>query len=178
MPPPFFIIFIFMKFFLFLLYSLTSSLAFSQEIEKVFPHLPLRNGIVYEELRRLNGYYIIDGLSIMSDNDSCFASEDGEVVSIFNLRNSEIYPCWAILLKTKNQTFVTFSNLSRVYYKKGELVIKGAFLGLLLKPDEGVKFELLFLLSDKKGNFSTRKKIFARLEKSNNSCYVNPNSYY
>ena len=152
-----------------------SSEIFSQNVERVFESLPLRNGKVYELPSNLHGCYT-ESLTIFSNNDSCFASEDGEVVVILDLGGGGRYDNtseFAVIMKLKNNNFVTYLHFMSLIHNRGDIVKRGDYLGKLLPTGYDENFELLYLISNNNGSFFSRQYQFQHLELSNTYCNVN-----
>lgn len=124
--------------------------------------LPLRKGVIYD-WNALLGHRLVshhDGVTINSQNDSCFSISSGTVTSTFDLGGE-----YAVLIKTEENTFHTYAGFRSLAVQKNDLISKASFLGNLKR--EGDDYELLFMIADKKARYLSETLHLQYLQEAN-----------
>jgi hypothetical protein len=117
----------------------------------MLPKLPLRNGFIYHPPTSFYHHcHAMDGVTIYSKMDSCFATTAGVVIATFGLEGE-----FAALVKSSNNQFYTYSGFDKLSVQKSDSIREGSFIGLLALRDAG--YELLYFISDKKGKTLSRE---------------------
>lgn len=115
---------------LFISFQIITNELFSQKIidSIIINNHPVLKGVIYQYdyssvFRNLCGEGT--GVSILTENDSVFHHEKGNVVGIHFYMD-----VFAIVIRNEKNEFFSYSNLKASTVCKGEIVQKGTFLGL------------------------------------------------
>jgi hypothetical protein len=98
-------------------------------------------------------------LTVSSACDSLFCNVDCTTVAVFDLADQ-----LAIITKDSCDRFYTFSFLKQVVYKKGQVIKKGAFFGLMMKSEDEDKFQLHLTIADNKNSFWSADEMWVALK--------------
>jgi hypothetical protein len=114
---------------LFLLIITTSVVSAQNILDsiKVYEY-PVKKGVIYRYEHKSSPEQVcansLSIVSVVTQNDSVFHFEEGNVVSIFTIDDS-----YSIIIKNKKNEFITYSNLGMVALKKGDHVKRGMCVG-------------------------------------------------
>ena len=96
---------------------------------------PVKQGVIYKYEYDCNSSTIcapsLSIVSVVTPNDSVFHFEDGKVAGVFTLDGF-----YTVTIRNAKEEFITYSNLKSSSLKKGDLVIKGSYLGTAAQSDE------------------------------------------
>jgi hypothetical protein len=134
---------------------------FAQKIidSVVFNGLPVKQGVMY-----FYDYSVIticgdpQTTSILTRCDSVFHVEEGEVVAIFNYGSGGEND-YAVIIRNKDDQFISYSNLDSAFVKKRDIVKKGTVIGVPGINAERNCRQVDFMLFNKTQKFSCKKEI-------------------
>jgi hypothetical protein len=137
----------------------------AQEIDLSIEKLPLINGVIYKPPKRYS--YCLgnrrDGVLIASQNDSCFATTEGVVISNLDLGEE-----FATIVSTFDKKYITYAGLKELAMQKGDTVKKSSLVGLVKPIDSS--FELVYIICNKTGKYLSYQEHLKYLRQVNYEC--------
>jgi hypothetical protein len=139
--------------------------SFSQEIilgktDKI----PMQNGKVYGDTTpRLAYVDYSDGLTIRANNSDVFSLVDGQVSAVFIIDNKT-----AIVTRSSDSNFYSYTNLDTTYFSKGDIIKKGWILGKASESTDKHMYEIEMLIRDK-NRFINQNEIWKIIQHANNT---------